>query len=197
MSKQEIVEKNKALIAKYPFLLPRNVFTGEVIEGYDYTYTVWDDIDDGWRIAFGDLLLEELGEDAKKYGYEDTLRFDQIKEKYGQLRMYVSGYGGNALEIIDKYSILSENICVQCGQPDVYMTTCGWYYPCCKKCWDKNKNPKSYEEVIDNKHGKKSGMMPPYYTVYRFVDGEKVKEIRNVKETVDKIRERWSMLYGN
>ena len=33
------IEKNKELIKKYPFLLPRNVWTDKVPEDYDYSYT--------------------------------------------------------------------------------------------------------------------------------------------------------------
>lgn len=39
--------KNKKLVKKYPFLLPRNVWTGEVSEDYDYSYTQADALPSG------------------------------------------------------------------------------------------------------------------------------------------------------
>jgi hypothetical protein len=36
MTKEQ--RQNKKLIKRYPFLLPRNVFTDEVPEEYDYSY---------------------------------------------------------------------------------------------------------------------------------------------------------------
>lgn len=47
-------EYNKQLVEKYPFLLPRNRWTGKVQEDYDYSYTELDGMPDGWRKAFGE-----------------------------------------------------------------------------------------------------------------------------------------------
>ena len=33
-------EQIKKLVERYPYLLPRNVWTGEVPEDYDYTYII-------------------------------------------------------------------------------------------------------------------------------------------------------------
>ena len=48
---ENTVEQNRALCKKYPFLLIR--------EGA-YRFTELDDLPDGWRIAFGEQLCEEL-----------------------------------------------------------------------------------------------------------------------------------------
>lgn len=53
MRGKEAVEENKALISEFPFLLPRNRWTGNIPDDYDYSYTELDDLPDGWRIAFG------------------------------------------------------------------------------------------------------------------------------------------------
>lgn len=87
----EVIEYNKALIERYPFMRPRNVWTGEAIEDYDYSWTLADDIPDGWRIAFGDQMLEELREELIKFDYLNDYRPLQIKEKYGTLRWYDAG----------------------------------------------------------------------------------------------------------
>ena len=47
-------EYNKQLCEKYPFLLPRNRWTGLVHPDYDYSYTELDAMPTGWRKAFGE-----------------------------------------------------------------------------------------------------------------------------------------------
>ncbi len=46
-------ESNQKLIERFPFLIPRNRWTGKVPEDYDYSYTELDSMPDGWRKAFG------------------------------------------------------------------------------------------------------------------------------------------------
>ena len=46
------VARNKALLEKYPWLTPYNVWTGKPLEDYNYEYTWADDIPRGWRLAF-------------------------------------------------------------------------------------------------------------------------------------------------
>lgn len=38
---------NKELVEEFPFLLPRNRFTGEVPKDYDYSYTELDAMPEG------------------------------------------------------------------------------------------------------------------------------------------------------
>ena len=48
MSSEEIIEKNKALVDDFPFLLPRNRWTGKVPDDYDYSYTELDAMHVAW-----------------------------------------------------------------------------------------------------------------------------------------------------
>lgn len=187
--KQKTVEENIELCKKYPFLFPRSVWDDKPIEGYDYSWTELDAIPDGWRIAFGDMLIEEIGEALELTNNLETFRFDQIKEKYGSLRVYY--HGGNEMvdRIIEKYSVLSENICMKCGKPDVYMTNIGWIYPCCKDCWENNKYIKSsYETAITGDARMEDKMkwrsMNPHDT--EWVDNE-----LDISATAEKIREEY------
>ena len=41
------VKENKKLIEEFPFLLPKNRFTGEVISDYDYEFTELDSMPSG------------------------------------------------------------------------------------------------------------------------------------------------------
>ena len=79
------IEKNKELIEKYPWLLPRNRWAGEVIENYDYSFTELDDMPDGWRIAFGEQFCADIQHELDKLKPETAADFRvlQIKEKFG------------------------------------------------------------------------------------------------------------------
>lgn len=46
-------ELNKLMIEEFPFLLPRNRFTGQVLDDYDYSYNEWQALELGWQINFG------------------------------------------------------------------------------------------------------------------------------------------------
>ena len=48
-------EQIKQLVERYPFLLPRNVFTDELEEDYDYSYLFPLEIPQGWFNLFFQL----------------------------------------------------------------------------------------------------------------------------------------------
>lgn len=128
------VSKNKRLVERYPFLLPRNRWTGEVVEGYDYSYTELDAVPEGWRKAFGEQMCEELREELVKHGLLNEYRIAQIKEKYGMLCWYDLGCTEKMLhEIIPKYTALSKRTCIECGKPATKVSI-GWVYPYCDVC---------------------------------------------------------------
>ena len=130
-------EYNKDLLEKYPWLTPYNVWTGEPLEDYDYEYTLADDIPRGWRIAFGDQMIEELDQLLKKYNLEKEYRITQIKEKYGALRWYDNGFPEEGweeyMDWLCKYEDLSFRTCIRCGKPAIGLTK-GWIMPLCKDC---------------------------------------------------------------
>lgn len=129
------VQENKELIEKYPFLLPRNVWSDEVAEDYDYTYTWLDDMPYGWREVYGLLICEDIvrcmGDMVKDY------RFCDIKEKWGSLRIYDNGATGELHDQFHKYEYLTENTCITCGKIGVPMTNTGWMMPLCEDCYNK------------------------------------------------------------
>jgi len=137
-------KRNKELCKRYPFLIPRNVWDDKIIwERHKsikkYSYTLAEDFPKGWWEAFGLMMCEELREELLRCHYLDKFRFVQIKEKFGGLRAYTNGVprDSNIHNIIEKYSVLSKNICIQCGKPDVPMTNDGWYSPLCYDCFRK------------------------------------------------------------
>lgn len=121
---------NRQLIKKYPFLLPNDI----PLDHYDYSYTLADELLDGWKTAFGNMMWEEIRQQLVKDNCLNTFGIDQIKEKFGELRIYTHGCSDKVNKIIDKYSVLSGNICAVCGKPDVRKTK-GYILPICFDCW--------------------------------------------------------------
>lgn len=143
--KQRKQEKKRKLYLEkmkkqYPFL--RNKRYSDWI--------IYDDMPRGWQKAFGELLLKDLRDILKKEGSQNEYHIFQIKEKFGQLRWYDNG-SSKIQDLIGKYSYLSENVCINCGQFPVKMTSIyGWLSPYCKKCYNKiKKNHKNLEEYDD------------------------------------------------
>jgi hypothetical protein len=143
------IKRNKILVKKYPFLLPRNRFTGKVSKGYNYSYTELDDMPIGWRNVFGEQMCEEvkeaLGSELKEY------RITQIKEKFGTLRWYDNGANQKVYDVISKYENLSATTCIVCGEPATVITK-GWISPYCDEhspvsVFEKN----AYYEIKDGK----------------------------------------------
>lgn len=139
---------NKELVEKYPFLLPRNVWTGEVPEDYDYSYTQLDYVPEGWK----DLALklcEELKIELTKANYLDKYRISQIKEKWGRLCWYDFGNTENGYHIINKYATMSERICIECGSHAEYMSR-GWISPYCHRCaWNELPDEIAFDQYYD------------------------------------------------
>jgi hypothetical protein len=132
------VELNKKMVEEFPFLLPKNRFSGEVSEDYDYTYTELDALEYGWKKAFGYDLLCELRDALVKANYLQDYFIAQIKEKYGTLRWYDFGAPEEAYKILRKYENLSAQYCYICGNPVAYETS-GWINYVCEDCFVRHK----------------------------------------------------------
>lgn len=132
-NEEEKKQFNRELCEKYPWLIPTNRWTGKIVEDYDYDYTELDAMPDGWRIAFGDQMVEELNQEFVKGGFVNDYRITQIKEKYGGLRWYDNGNTEEGYNIINKYESLSRRICICCGKPAKYITF-NWISPFCEDC---------------------------------------------------------------
>ena len=127
-------EENSRLIAAYPFLLPRNVFTdAPAATAEDCEFTLLDEVPEGWREAFGEQLCAELKTELEKAGRLESYRIRQIKEKFGELRWYDFGGTAETDAIIEKYRKISRFTCICCGKPAEYLTA-GWIEPYCGGC---------------------------------------------------------------
>lgn len=127
--------ENKTLCKLYPFLIPRNRWTGKVPEDYDYSYTELDAMPAGWREAFGIELCEEIKICLSKMKPDVAEKYmiTQIKEKYGQLCWYTNFTTEDLEKVMRKYEDLSKRICIVCGKPAEFITL-GWISPYCGDC---------------------------------------------------------------
>lgn len=188
------IEKNKKLIEEYPFLLPRNRFSGKVDEDYDYSYTELDmaETPNGWDLLLL-MLIEEVKQCLDKVGYADEYRIMQVKEKFGSLRWYDDSAPKEIYDelrdIIGKYSVISEHICHSCGKPDSPVSKGAWIFTMCEDCW--NKGDYYQGMAFDEKMDVKNASTPTKMKYTRFsVDGNQTFEF-DISDTVNKYKELW------
>lgn len=151
---------NVALCLRYPFLVPRSRWTGDVIwydeiDGalYDETRmsvggrvdafktTELDALPIGWMARFGLEVCEDVRTVLGRSAIGDAVELyhiDQIKEKFGTLRWYSSGVPNDVYEdelrVIDLYEDISARTCIQCGGFDRVRGTHGWISYECVHC---------------------------------------------------------------
>lgn len=148
--------KNFFFLLKYPFYREHNRWTGKFM---GYKYTEYDSIPNGWQIAFG----KQLSEDIKKAGKESRKRlkkhlswrkmlyWEQIKEKWGELCLYASATT-EIRAVLDRYEMMSSCYCIECGKPARYLTK-GYVSFLCEDCMIKDikSGDKYRDEPLDEK----------------------------------------------
>ena len=184
-------QKFQELLKKYPWSKSR----GWDEEPGEQPYCMLEDIPDGWWEAFGEMMFEELDAALKAHNLVDEFYFEQIKEKYGALRMYASPGVPEISNILDKYEVLSENICIMCGAVDVpNIAIGGWVSPYCKNCYTKITSrrkalgTKPFEELAAMKDCTMASELS--IRTYKPNEGHERKTM-DLRPTADKIRERY------
>lgn len=147
---------NIKLVIKYPFLLPRNRWTGKVIVWdwiwqnlkhmriefalsgfYHFEYTELDSLPEGWRKVFGEQMCEDIKQALLKSGGKKALkewRIMDIKEKWGYLHLYSNWETKELSKVIEYYEELSKQYCIYCGKPTKYITR-SWINYVCEDCF--------------------------------------------------------------
>lgn len=186
---------NKELIERYPWLCIDRYFDLEKETYYNskspnYEYTVLDEMPEGWRKSFGEMMVAEIDEELRKHDYVDKYYVGQVKEKFGELRWYDTGADiGKVHDIIDKYTVISRHICIVCGKPDVHYTNSGWILPICRECFDKNEfNHIPYEKAVNIDDDPK---IPDSYSVRVFSNDEIKTMTYDISQTAELIRKKW------
>lgn len=190
--------KNKLLCDRYPFLIPRSIWNDKPYWDKKYAYTIACDFPKGWWKAFGLMLCEDLRIELSKYCYLNKFMITDIKEKFGELRIYHDGVpeGCKVNEIIDNYSVLSRNICIDCGKPDTPMINTGWFLPQCFNCFSKayycrNKPLETVKELYA-KSICSNAQMPDKRCYVRYSKDYKRNKIEvDISDIAEKIRKEW------
>lgn len=178
-------------VKRWPFLRFRRAKRNEDV--------CWDDcLEKGWRIAFGEMMWDEIKAELVENNELNRFFIEDLKEKWGEMRLYFSCGAKSADKvhrIVDKYTELSRHICIFCGRPDVRFST-GWIYPACKNCYAKIPLTKDWpQERIDESYEKtfsKENRMSDWLRwTSRDASGKEVDRAFWIKETADKIRMNW------
>lgn len=127
------ISEIKKLTDRYPFLVPRNVWTDEIPDDYDYSYIRGQELPNGWFSLFIQMC-EDIRQPLIDNNYIDRFRFTQIKEKYNRMTCYHNGAPQQVDDTINTYSVISGYICTKCGLPATHETQ-GYIASLCTDCW--------------------------------------------------------------
>ena len=187
--------RNKKLVKRYPWIAPVD-WNWNRIKGY--SFTMYDDVPIGWKRAFGKIMLEEYREVLIRNHYLRDFQWEQVKEKYGSLRLYSNGAPEALLDLESKYDYISGFFCISCGRMNSPVLTEGWVEPLCEDCYNKRiakqrqwheKNCKgtfTYTPYKDLKKENKEITMIVTYKCYSPERGD-YEEKRDYSQTINKI----------
>ena len=189
---------NKKLCKKYPWLTPRNRWTGKICWfEYPYSHTELDDMPEGWRIAFGDIWCKEYQRVLEKENMVRQFRVEQIKEKWGELRFYHNGSTQALYDLDCSFESISRYICVRCGRLDCpIINNYGWYVPICKECYERRSYYRpdniSYEKRLEEAKIKSLDdmMVPTSMKLSTYSKGEESIRTIDISRITTKIREK-------
>jgi ribosomal protein L37AE/L43A len=113
---------------------------------------------DGWKKLY-QPIIDFIMKYNKDKDEEDKIEINQIKEKFGSIRIYLSKYTDELRQMIDDAEEQSYYTCEECGKYIKKPIVEGhWIYPMCRKCYDemKEKQEKAMEEVASKIKEKKA-----------------------------------------
>ena len=187
--------RNKKLVKRYPWIAPVD-WNWNRIKGY--SFTMYDDVPIGWKRAFGEIMLEEYREVLIRNHYLRDFQWEQVKEKYGTLRLYSNGAPEAVLNLESKYDYISGFFCISCGRMNSPVLTGGWVEPLCENCYNKRiakqrqwheKNCKGTFTYTPYKDLKKENNEITMIVTYKCYSPERgaYEEKRDYSQTINKI----------
>jgi len=125
-------EKDAELCKKYPMLFAqRTADIKESCMGFGI------ECSDGWYDLIDELSakIEAINETLPR---KERIEAEQVKSKFGGLRMYVNSVPNSVSEevfkLIDEAEHKSFEICEECGKPGKSIVKNGWVSTLCTKC---------------------------------------------------------------
>jgi hypothetical protein len=91
---------------------------------------------DGWLPLISKLCSRLKSKIWSMQGDYSDFAFTQVKEKFGELRVYTNYYVEDLADIIDEYVEKSRTICEVCGQPGTMRKDNGWFMVRCEPHWE-------------------------------------------------------------
>ena len=187
------------LLKKYPFLKMRNFWKQEPddtfktdAENIEHNkYKIWDG--SGWEDLWKNRYLPRLFKEYDSWDEETKANFfiTDIKEKFGELRIYCSGYSDKNLESIAEW--LSGFTCQYCGSEPrtedgkrVIWTTGGWITHLCRNCAIDHLHHENTNLSSDEIEKQLNEMKTIQEKPFGFIRFSKDKDIKTIfKETSD------------
>jgi hypothetical protein len=96
------------------------------------------DVGDGWHDLLDQMHAELVAADP---GYGT----DQVKEKFGTLRVYITPWDEPLHAIVVKYENLSASVCEWCGKPGTLDSRYFWRLTLCDDCKEKRAEKRAAE----------------------------------------------------
>lgn len=143
-------------------------------------WTVWNG--HGWEFIWKRFIIEVgLCYDRLPVKMKECFSIFDTKEKYGTLRVSLSGYNDKLFELESILDQLSSITCARCGkQPhdskgrNLIWITSGWITPYCKDCLYKDYFGRGYKKTVSkdqykkqkqafNRYAKKCRVVVPYF----------------------------------
>lgn len=89
-------------------------------------------VGDGWI-----PLLDKMFQELISLGWDKDL--DQVKEKFGCLRVYIGNTTAEISKVIEKAEADSSVTCEECGNPGELRTSRSWFTTLCDTCESQRK----------------------------------------------------------
>ena len=141
-------EFNEKVIEYCPYLWPRGQYTHRKDQNYDYSYSVFDYVPDGWRKKFILDFCKELNIILDKLTYTEENPYipTRINSIFGHFTVHSTWTNPEIDELVKKYENIGLHTCVDCGSTAIVRGELTGT-PYCKDCMQKYKRFNKFIDV--------------------------------------------------